>query len=90
MPGGRDSVGGGVWATDYRRGSFQPVAAEGAGSVLGLWGGDGDWLDGRSHEDATWVGVRGKTDLGSFAPGQGTTDVLDGLSDRRRTAELPG
>ena len=33
MPGGGDSVGGGVWDTDYRRGQFMPEAAEGKGAV---------------------------------------------------------
>ena len=52
-------------------------------------GGNGAWVDGGEHEDSTWAGSGGETDLGSLTPCQGTIDVTDGLTDRGRTSELP-
>ena len=55
-----------------------------------MWGGDGSWVYGGEHEDTTWAGGGGDTELGSHNPCQGTADVPDGITDRGRIAELPG
>ena len=69
MPGGGDPVGGGVRAMDDGRGTFLPGAAEGTGAMLGVRGGDGDWVDGGAYEDTTWTSDRGYLELVSLAPG---------------------
>ena len=90
MPGGRDSVGGGVWETDDGRGSFLPGAIEGKVAVQGVRNGDGDWFSGVAHVDTTWEGGEVETELGTRANWKVTADILDGLPNRRRTTELPG
>ena len=89
VTGGGESVGGGVRDTDEGRGPVVQVAAEGKGSVQGARGGYGDGVSDGSHEDATWEGGGGETELVSHGPWRGTADIPDGLPDRRRTAELP-
>ena len=90
MLGVRDPVGGGVWATYYRRGTLLPGAAEGMGEVRGLWGGDGNWIDGREHDDTTWASGRGDMDLDNIDNGGRTTDISHGLPGQVRPMELPG
>ena len=58
MPGGEDPVGGGIWVTDDGRGTFLLGALEETGAVQGVRGGYGNWIDGRAHEDTTWVSGR--------------------------------
>ena len=55
-----------------------------------MWVGDGSWVDGRAHEDATWAGGGGDTELVSHTSWRVTADVPDGLPDRGRTRELTG
>ena len=90
MPGGRDPVGGGVWATDDGRGTFLLGAAEGTGAVQGVRGGDGDWIDGRAHEDTTWASGRVGMELDKLGHGGRTEDVLHGLPVQGRLSDLPG
>ena len=59
-------------------------------SVQGVRVVDGNRVAGRAHGDATWEGGRGETELVSYAPWQGTEDILDGPPNRRKTVELPG
>ena len=90
IPGGGNPVGGGVRATDDRRGIFLPVATEGTGAVQGVWGGYGDWIDGRAHGDTTWAGGRGDMELDNLGHGGISVEVLHGLHVQGRPAELPG
>ena len=55
-----------------------------------VWGGDGDWVAGGAHVDATWEGGGGETELFSRTPWRGTANIPDGLPDHRRITELPG
>ena len=89
MPGSRDSFRVGVRETDDGRELFVPGVAEGKDSVQGVREGDGAWVASGAHEDATWEGGGGKTDLGSHPLRRGTADVPDGLPERGRTMELP-
>ena len=52
-------VGGGVWATDDRRGTHLPVVAEDTGAVQGVRAGD-DGIIGRAHDDISWASGRGE------------------------------
>ena len=90
MPGGGDTVGGNVRETDDGRSPFVLGAAEGKGPVQGVGGVDGAWVSGGAHAGSSWEGSIGDKELGSHIPWQGTAEVLDGLPDRGRTAELPG
>ena len=90
MPGGGDTVGGGVWETDDRIGTFVPGEAEGAGTLQGVRGGDVTSVDGRAHADSEREGSGGGTELGCHGPCRGTMDVPDGIPDRGVTMELPG
>ena len=63
IPGGGDPVRGSLRVTDYGRGNFLPGAAEETGAVQGVWGGDGGWIYGRTHEDTTWATGRGDMEL---------------------------
>ena len=69
MPGGRYPVGGGVRATDDRRGTFLLGASEGTGAVQGVRGGDGDWINGRAHKDTTWASGREEMELENLGHG---------------------
>ena len=90
MTSGGDPVGGGVRATDDGRGTFLPGATEGTGEVQGVRGGDGGWIDGRAHEDTTWVSSRGEMDLDNLGHGGRTADVPHGLPGQGKPAELTG
>ena len=63
MSGGGDPVGGGVHATDDRRGTRLPGASEGTGSVQGVQGGDGGGIIGGAQYDTAWASDRGDMDL---------------------------
>ena len=63
MPGGGYPVGGGVQLTDYGRGTLLPGAAEGAGAVQGVQGGDGDGVIGGAQDDTAWASFRGEIEL---------------------------
>ena len=63
MPGGGEPDGGGVWATDDRRGTLLPGAAEGTGEVQGVRGEDGGGIIGGAQDDTAWAIGRGKIDL---------------------------
>ena len=52
MPVGRNTVGGGVRETDYSSGAFLPGEAAGLGTMHGVLGGDGTWVDGGPYVDA--------------------------------------
>ena len=54
----RNTVGGGVRATDDGSKAFLPREAAGLGKVHGVWGGDGDRVDGIPFTDAAWEGNR--------------------------------
>ena len=58
--------------------------------MQGVRGGEGAWVAGGAHEDVTWEGDGGETELGSHTPCRGTADVPDGIPDRGRTAEMLG
>ena len=88
MPGGGDSVGGGVWETNDRRETFIPGATEGKGTLQGVRGRDGDWVAGESHVDATWELCVEEMELGIIPPWRETTDIPYGLPDLWRTTEL--
>ena len=51
MPGGRDLFRDGIRATDDRRGTLLPGAAEGTGAVQGVRGGDGGGIIIGAHDD---------------------------------------
>ena len=76
--------------TDDRRGTFLPGAAEGTGAVQGVWGGDGDWINGRAHEDTTWASGRGEMEMDNLGHGGITKDVSHGLPVQGRFSDLPG
>ena len=90
MPGGGYPVGGGVRATDDRRGNFLPVAAEGTDALQGVRGGYGGLIDFRAHEDTTWASCRGEIELDNLIHGGITVDVLHGLPVQGSPVELPG
>ena len=90
MISGRDPVGGSVWATDYRRGTLLPGAAEGTGAVRVIRGGDGVWIDVRAHDDTTWASGRGEMELENLGHGGRTMDILHGLPGQGRPADMPG
>ena len=50
---------------DDGRGTLVPEEAEGTGTVQGVRGGDGAWVDGGTHADAEWEGSIEDTELGS-------------------------
>ena len=77
---------------DDRRGTFLPGAAEGGGAMQGVRGGDGGWINGRSHEDITWASGRVEMGLELENLGHGgiTVDVPHGLPGQGSPAELPG
>ena len=90
MPGDGDLVGGGVLATDDRRGTFLSGAAEWSGAVQGVRGVDGVWIDGRSHENTIWGSGRGEMELENLGHRRRTAYIPHGLLGQGRTAELPG
>ena len=89
MTGSRDPFGGGVQAPDEGRGTLQLGAAEGTGAVQGLWGEDGGWIDGRTHDNTLWASGRGEMELDNLGHGGRTADVPHGLPGQGRPAELP-
>ena len=90
MPGGGDPFGGDVRATNDGRGTFLPGGVEGTGAVQGVRGRDGVWINGRAHEETTWVSGRGYMELEKLGHGGNTLDVPHGLPVKGRPAELPG
>ena len=88
MPGGGDSVGGGLQEKDDGRGPFVLGEAAGSGLEQGVRGVDVDQVAGGTHSDAEWEGSGGETVLGSHGPWQRTAEIQDGLTDRRVTAEV--
>ena len=59
------------------------------GAVKGVWGGDGDWIDGRAHEDTKWASGRGDIELDNLGHGGRTADIPHGLTVQGRPAEMP-
>ena len=51
--------------------------------------GDGGGIVGVPQGDTAWSGGRGAVEMGSPGHGRRTADVLDGLTDQGRAAELP-
>ena len=90
MPGDRDPVGGCVQATDGGGGTFLPVAVEGTGTLQGVWGGDGGWIDESTHEDTTWASGRRDMELDNLSHRGITADVSHGLPGQGRPADLHG
>ena len=88
MPGGGDTVGGGVQETDDGRGTFVLGTTEGAGSVQGVRGRDGAWVSGGAHADTAWEGKGENTELGSHGHHEETADVPDGPPDCGSNADL--
>ena len=80
IPGVGDPVRGSVRGTDDGRGNFLPGAAEETGAVQEVWGGDGGWIYGRTHEDTTWATGRGDMELYNLGNGVRTADIPHGLS----------
>ena len=79
----------------YRRqmeggGGFLPVAVEGTGTVQGVWGGDGGWIDESTHEDTTWASGRRDMELDNLSHRGITADVSHGLPGQGRPADLHG
>ena len=89
MPGGRDPVGGGIWEKDDGVGPHIPGTSERKGLVRGLRERDGRGIIGITQGDAAWAVGRGAVDLGSFGHRRRAADVLDGLPNQGRAAELP-
>ena len=54
-----------------------------------MWGGDGGCINGREHDDPTWVIDRGDMELDNFGHGGRTVDVPYDLTGQGRPAELP-
>ena len=79
MPGGGDPVGGGVRATDDRRGTLLSGAIEGTGTVQGVWGGDGGGVFDREKYDTAWGSSRGETEMENLGRGGRAADVSHGL-----------
>ena len=79
MPGGRDTVGGGVRAAGDRRGNLLPRAAEGTGEVQGVQVGDGGRIIGGEQDDTEWASGRGEIELENLGHGGRSADVLHGL-----------
>ena len=90
MPGGGDPVGGGVQATDDGRGTLLTGAVEGTGSVQGLWGGYGDGIIDRAHDDTAWASGRGDMDMENLGHEGRSADVPHALTGQGRPADLPG
>ena len=70
IPGGGDPVGGGVRATDDRRGTLLLGAAEGTGEVQRVQGGDGGWIICGENEDTICESGRGYMDLEKLVRGR--------------------
>ena len=68
MPGGGDTVRGGVREQDEGSGAFVPGEAAGLDSAKGVQGGDGSRVAGGSRADTAWEGRGGGTVLGSHGP----------------------
>ena len=75
---------------DDGRGTLLLGAAEGTGAVQEVQGRDGGWIDGRAHEDTTWVSSRGEMELYNLGHRGRTEDVSHGVSVQGRLSELPG
>ena len=90
MLDGRDPVRGGVWATDYGRGTLLPGVEEGTGAVRGVQVRDESWIDGRVHDDTTWTRGRVEIELEIIGHWRRTTDVPHGLIGQGRPMEMPG
>ena len=90
LPGGGESVGGGVRETDHRGGPHLQEAPEGKGSLQGVRGGDGGGISGESHDDSAWAVGRGATELDNPGHRGRATDIYNGLPRQGRPGELPG
>ena len=54
-----------------------------------MWEGDGGGIIGVQQDETAWAGDSGAMDLGSLGHGRQTADVLVGLPNQGRAAELP-
>ena len=59
------------------------------GAVQGVWGEYGGLIDGRAHDDTTWVSGRGEMELDNLIHRGRTADVPHGLPSQERPAYLP-
>ena len=89
MTGGRDTDGGSIREKDDGGGPSIPGTAERTGTVWGMQEGDGGRIVGVPQGDTAWAGGRGAVELGSFGHRRRAADVLDGLPNQGRAAELP-
>ena len=90
LPGGGESVGGGVQGTDNWGDPHLPVMTEGMGPVQVVWGVDGGRICGLTQDDLSWASGRGATELKTFGHGGRAADISHGLPGQWRPAELPG
>ena len=89
MTGGRDPVGGGIWETNEGGGTNIPGEAERTGTVRGMREVDVGGIVGVPQDDTAWACYIGAMDLGRLGHRRQTADVLAGLTDQGRAAELP-
>ena len=73
----------------YGGGSDIPVAAEREVRVWVMREGDGGGIAGIPSDDTAWKGKVGTLDLGSLGHRRQRTNILAGLTDQGRAAELP-